>query len=202
MSAYSFILLNTNMARPKSEDKRNAILAAAVAVMAELGTGAPTSRIAKQAGVAEGTLFTYFATKDELLNQLYLDLKATMHHIMVDGFPDGAPLRERVRHVWHAYVRWGAQDSARRKVMAQLSVAAAISPATRAQGAEAFCAISDLIAQSVASEQLRQQPREFAGAILSALADTTIDFSLRHPGQEEQIREAGFVAFWDAIGGK
>jgi len=42
------------MARPKSEDKRNAILDAATRLFAERGlTAAPTSEISKQAGVAE-----------------------------------------------------------------------------------------------------------------------------------------------------
>ena len=49
------------MARPRSEDKRTAILEAATEVVAELGIGAPTAKVAKGAGVAEGTLFTYFA---------------------------------------------------------------------------------------------------------------------------------------------
>ena len=63
------------MARPLSEEKRSAILGAATAVVAALGVSAPTVKIAKDAGVAEGTLFTYFPTKDELLNRLYLELK-------------------------------------------------------------------------------------------------------------------------------
>ncbi|MGB8810289.1 MAG: helix-turn-helix domain-containing protein, partial [Acinetobacter calcoaceticus] len=56
------------MARPRSEDKRNAILSAAIETLAELGERASTSKIAKVAGVAEGTLFTYFSSKEELLN--------------------------------------------------------------------------------------------------------------------------------------
>jgi AcrR family transcriptional regulator len=57
------------VARPKSDDKRNAILYAATRVFAERGlTAAPTSEISKQAGVAEGTLLTYFKTKDDLMN--------------------------------------------------------------------------------------------------------------------------------------
>ena len=61
------------MARPKSEDKRIAIIAATIHMIAEQGLGAPTAAIAKVAGVAEGTLFKYFATKDELLNAAYLE---------------------------------------------------------------------------------------------------------------------------------
>jgi DNA-binding transcriptional regulator YbjK len=57
------------VARPKSEDKRNAILDAATRLFAKRGlTAAPRSEISKQAGVAEGTLFTYFKTKDDLIN--------------------------------------------------------------------------------------------------------------------------------------
>lgn len=58
------------MARPKSEDKKQALLEAATAAFAQSGIAASTSAIARSAGVAEGTLFRYFATKDELLNEL------------------------------------------------------------------------------------------------------------------------------------
>jgi AcrR family transcriptional regulator len=51
------------MARPKSEDKRNAIMAAAIRVIAAQGLAAPTATIAKEAGVANGSLFNYFETK-------------------------------------------------------------------------------------------------------------------------------------------
>jgi hypothetical protein len=50
------------MAKPKSEDKRNALLSAAVQVFAERGLGAPTAAIMSAAGIAEGSLFTYFKT--------------------------------------------------------------------------------------------------------------------------------------------
>ena len=88
------------MARPLSEDKRTAILEAATEVVAVLGVGAPTAKIAKGAGVAEGTLFTYFATKDDLLNRLYLELKTDLRDAMMTGYPAGKSLVDRNRHVW------------------------------------------------------------------------------------------------------
>ena len=60
------------MSRPRSEQKRQAILDAAFRVFVERGVAAsPTSAISKAAGVAEGTLFTYFKTKEELMHELY-----------------------------------------------------------------------------------------------------------------------------------
>ena len=90
------------MARPLSEDKRTAILEAATELVAMLGVSAPTAKIAKDAGVAEGTLFTYFANKDELLNWLYLELKMDLGHAVITGYPAGKGLIERSRHFWDA----------------------------------------------------------------------------------------------------
>ena len=75
------------MARPKSEDKRNAIMSAATRVIVTQGLSAPTAVIAREAGVANGSLFTYFETKAELFNQLYLELKAGMASVALDGLP-------------------------------------------------------------------------------------------------------------------
>ena len=60
-------------------DKRKQILDAALKLFVELGFhGTPTSMIAKEAGVANGTLFHYFATKDELVIALYVAIKNQM----------------------------------------------------------------------------------------------------------------------------
>src|ERR1700761_3782755 len=115
------------MARPKSDDKRNAILAAATEVVAEQGLAAPTAKIAKLAGVAEGSLFTYFATKDELLNQLYRELKSDLRETMLSALPQAATTRNKLSHAWQRYVHWGVNFPKKRQVLAQLGVSERIS---------------------------------------------------------------------------
>ena len=66
------------MARPRSDERRNAILAAATRVIASHGLGTATAAIAKEAGVSNGSLFVYFDTKVTLFNQLYVTLKTEM----------------------------------------------------------------------------------------------------------------------------
>ena len=92
------------MARPKSQEKRNAILAAAIELIAEQGLSVPTSKIAHVADVAEGTLFTYFETKERLLNDLYLELKHEEREEMTRDYPVQASLQDRARHLWDMYV--------------------------------------------------------------------------------------------------
>ena len=75
------------MSRPKSDEKRSAILEAATRIIVTQGLSAPTAGIAKEAGVANGSLFTYFETKAELFNQLYVELKAEMASATMSNFP-------------------------------------------------------------------------------------------------------------------
>src|ERR1700719_3955071 len=110
------------MARPLSEDKRTAILGAATKVVAKVGMSAPTAKIAKEAGVAEGTLFTYFANKDELLNRLYLELKMDLRDAMMTGYPAGKSLIVRSRHVWDRFIGWGSAHPLKRRAVRQLAV--------------------------------------------------------------------------------
>src|ERR1700726_5336197 len=110
------------MARPKSEDKRNALLAAATQVFAKRGLGAATSAISHAAGVAEGTLFTYFKTKDDLVNELYRQIKLELADAMMSGFPRKQSVRHRLQHVWNGYVQWGVANPDQQKVLKQIQV--------------------------------------------------------------------------------
>ncbi len=99
------------MARPKSEDKKQALLEAATAAFAQSGIAASTSAIARSAGVAEGTLFRYFATKDELLNELYLAIKLRPVRTMIAGLdPDEKRPKENARNIWNSYIDWGVRN--------------------------------------------------------------------------------------------
>ena len=187
------------MARPRSEDKRNAILEAATEVVAEQGVSAPTARIAKRAGVAEGTLFTYFENKDALLNQLYLELKADLRGTMMNTYPAAERIAVKARHIWEKYVDWGVAYPLKRKAMSQLGVSDRISAQSREAGMLGFAQINTLMHESLAGGALKDQPPAFVGAIMGSLAETTMDFITREPAMAERYKNAGFEAFWAAI---
>jgi AcrR family transcriptional regulator len=189
------------MARPLSEDKRTAILDAATEVVATLGVSAQTAKIAKGAGVAEGTLFTYFANKDELLNQLYLELKTDVRDAMMTGYPSGKSLIDRSRHLWDCYIGWGSAHPLKRRAVRQLAVSDRITEESKKLVGEAFREFDDMMRECAAGGAMRHQPPAFASAIMSAIADTTMDFIAREPAQAKRYTKAGFDAFWKAVTG-
>jgi AcrR family transcriptional regulator len=189
------------MARPLSEDKRTAILEAATEVVAVLGVSAPTAKIAKGASVAEGTLFTYFANKDELLNRLYLELKMDLRDAVITGYPTGKSLIDRSRHFWDRYIGWGSAHPLKRRAMRQLAVSDRITEETKKLLGDAFEDVNDMMRECAAGGAVRRQPPSFVSAIMSAIADTTMDFIAREPAQAKRYTKAGFDAFWKAVAG-
>ncbi|MEN8517217.1 TetR/AcrR family transcriptional regulator [Burkholderia sp. RS02] len=189
------------MARPRSPDKHEAILAAAARALAEDGATATTARIARLAGVAEGTVFTYFETKDALLNALYLSLKADMREAMMAGFPEDAPAEQAVRHAWNGYVSWGVANPDGRRALQQLGVSGRIDDAHRAAGAEGFGTIRSLLqGQIVASRGLTaDEAHAFCAALFTSIAETAMESVARDPARADAYREAGFRALWAVL---
>jgi AcrR family transcriptional regulator len=192
------------MARPRSEDKRNAILDAATQVIAVEGVSAPTAKIAKLARVAEGTLFTYFNTKDELLNELYVQLKAELRALMLLEAATVAKKSPRsiALHAWTRYVNWCVANPQKRKAIAQLGVSERLTEQSRAAGMAGFTDLNAFLSQSAGSKLLRQQPAAFVGSILGAIAEATMDFMARDPARAQLYSQAGFEAFWNGLAAK
>ncbi len=79
--------------RTKKDEKERKILKSAIEVFAEKGfQEAKISEIASRAGVAHGTVYTYFKNKEELLYQmisaLWKDLSTRLHQISKDDSTD------------------------------------------------------------------------------------------------------------------
>src|ERR1700712_2112654 len=108
------------MSRPRSNERRDAILAATTRVIAAEGLGAATATIAKEAGVSNGSLFVYFETKAKLLNELYLDLKADMGAVTSRGLPLDASDRDQFDHLWNQWVGWATSNPEKRRALARL----------------------------------------------------------------------------------
>ncbi len=187
------------MARPKSDDKRNAILAAAIAVFAERGLAAPTSAISSAARVAEGTLFTYFATKDDLVNALYRQVKVELADAMMSGFPRRTSLRNRIKHVWDGYVNWGVANPLPRRTLALLEVSDRLTEESRAAGLAPFLEVASLVEDALAQKLFQSLPEELAAAALRSLAEAVMDLTERNPGNADPYREYGFAVFWSGV---
>lgn len=187
------------MARPRSDEKKNAIMAAAVRVIIAEGLSAPTALIARDAGVSNGTLFVYFKTKAELFNQLYLELKTGMASAAMEGFSSGADFRSQLFHVWSNWMAWAVSNPDKRRVLALLSSSGEITFETIAAGHRRMADIGALMEKCRGAGAMRDVPMPFAAAIMNSLAETTMDFMVQDPPNADKHCKSGFEAFWRVL---
>ncbi|HML21556.1 MAG TPA: TetR/AcrR family transcriptional regulator [Aggregatilinea sp.] len=82
-------------------DKRGAILQAALQLFAERGLyDAPVSLIAKQSGASAGTIYHYFADKDDLIHAVYMAVKHDYKQAVAEGVTSDLPHNEAFRRAW------------------------------------------------------------------------------------------------------
>ena len=89
----------------KSSDKRNRILQAAVKVFAAKGFYvARVSDVAREAGVADGTIYLYFASKGELLRGLFEENMGRIIERLRSVAADTDSASKRLERIWSDYV--------------------------------------------------------------------------------------------------
>lgn len=84
-----------------ADDKRARLLAAALDLFETRGfDGVAVPEIAAKAGVAVGTVYRYFETKDALVNALYRSLKQSYNAAVLAPVEPGLPTREIFSLYW------------------------------------------------------------------------------------------------------
>jgi AcrR family transcriptional regulator len=187
------------MARPRSDDKRSAIMAAATRVIAAEGLGAATAAIAKEAGVSNGSLFTYFETKAELFNQLYIEIKTEMGITIMKGLPIKSELRRQNLHVWSQWMRWASTYPEKRRSLTLLGGSDDLTEETRQAGHRTMAGIAALLEKSRENGPMRNAPLGFVVALMNGVAEATIDFMIHDPAHADKHSKAGFDAMWRMV---
>jgi AcrR family transcriptional regulator len=189
------------LSRPRSGDKRKALLDAALRVCAERGIGgAPTSAISREAGVAEGSLFTYFATKDELFGELYLELRTEFSRHL-DDFPHGRDACTRLHYIWEKYLDLGMAQPEQLKVLAQLRASGKLFKENE-KPAFALIAVLEATGDAAKGSELEKLPPEYLVLMVRAQAEITVEFINAHPESAAICRELGFKMLWNGLTGQ
>jgi AcrR family transcriptional regulator len=80
--------------------KRDEIVRATMELIAEFGFhDAPVAAITARANVGAGTIYRYFANKDVLINEIYLEIEERLMAHVLDGYLPERPVRERFLHL-------------------------------------------------------------------------------------------------------
>ena len=119
---------------PRAKVDRAALVRRAlVELVADRGfRGTSMAAVAEHAGVATGTAYVHYDSKDDLVLAAYTEIKADLGAAAMSGIRTDDPPEERFRHMWFAIRDHMLTDSVRAKFLVQVDTSPYSGPAHEA----------------------------------------------------------------------
>jgi AcrR family transcriptional regulator len=148
-------------------NKRETILDAALELFAERTfEGTPVPLIAERAGVAAGTIYRYFESKEALVNALYRRCKGELRDVLSEAIAAGTTHEERFRLIWRGQWRFAAEHPHGLGFLETQHHEAYLDAASRALSAEIEAATTAYVRGAQAEGALRAGPPEMLIALV------------------------------------
>lgn len=186
------------MARTKTGNKKECILAAATVLVAAHGAAVSIRQIAEQAEVAHGTVFLYFANKEALLGELQACLRARILASMAPAHAAQACLRERLRACWNGYIDWALAHPLEYQALKRLAEDDGLSGTAAAHDDPMF-RDAGILHDIRGCAGLRARPFDYFKALFLSLAQIAIHFSTSDAAGAEKYKASGFDAIWQIL---
>lgn len=183
-------------------ETKEKILSAALKLFIEKGFNeTPTSLISREAGVATGTLFHHFKTKDQLINSLYLHCKDRMISRLMQGVAEQPSFRARMKQMWENSILWGLDNPMHYQFFMQFSSSAYISEKTHDTGFMKFSDMNKFFFEGIQLELIKKIDPELLLSLVSTMTMTQIQYFIQHPEKYENtdFREQTFNLIWDGF---
>lgn len=183
-------------------DKRQAILDTALDLFCERGFhGTPTSMITREAGVATGTLFHYFSTKEALIEAIYLNIKGEMREALCARIEPQDPVGEQIRRICANYIRWGVENARKFQFMEQFCNSPQISAHAHEEGMAQFSFVYDIVQRGIEEGVLKPRPIGLQFSMFGASTSAVVRLILAGEGGEgiDSLIDEAFDLIWDGI---
>jgi len=183
----------------KDEAKARDILAATLRTVQEHGlVGLSMEAVARRAGVAAGTLYVYHASKEALLDALYLETKRALAAAVFRD--EGLPVRPAFLKMCGAYLEYLAAHPAEIAFLEQMSRSTLLSARTRAAAEPGVRPLVELLERGKRELLLKDLDTRLMISFLQATVHELSSFAAalppaRRPAQHRQIAQL----CWDAL---
>jgi AcrR family transcriptional regulator len=190
------------MVRELSDEKRERLLVAALRLFAAKGIqDTSTSEIASAAGVASGTLFLYFPTKQHLVNELVILVSKQeaehINHLLTPSMP----VHDTFFAIWDGSIRWLLENPEVFRYSQHVRHSGLVSEAATLESGKYFSFYYETIQRGLQEGIIKPYPIDLIGGFLYQDIVAVMNHIRTQPDQStltESIQK-GFDLFWDGI---
>lgn len=184
-------------------DKQAQILAAALKLFVTFGFhGTPTIKIAEEAGVANGTLFHYYKTKDELVIGLYNRIRTEFSDNIAKTIHADDFVSVRFKKMFVSSVHWALDNRDKYYYLQQFQLSPHLHKIPQEKQKEQTSVQNQLIADAIRKKLLIQQPADLVINLYNGLVLAVYQYlttaELEAPEQRQVINGA-YEAMWEML---
>ena len=145
----------------KVTDKRQAVLDAALELIVEFGFhGAAMSKVAKRAGVSAGIIYHYFKNKDDLISQLYIEVKQRVAKALMKTLNTDLPLRTQIQGICREMFTYNLTHQKEAKFIEQYYSSPYFTGEVDGKCLEFFAPVIEIFDRAVAEKIIKDLPRQ------------------------------------------
>jgi AcrR family transcriptional regulator len=187
--------------RVKSPEKRKALLKATLSLVNNNGFhAAPMSKIAKLANVSPATIYIYFENKQDLINQLYLEVKSAFSEHAFQNFSEEMPVKKGFEIIWNNIANYKIDQPEESNFLSQCDNTPMIDEKRRQEGLKNIEPLLNLWERGKSEGIIK----DICPYILYAYAIYPLAFLMTAQQREdfelkEDLKAIAFQAAWDSI---
>ena len=126
----------------RSVTKKEKILETTLQLIAKNGLNAsPMSMIAKEANVATGTIYHHFKSKEEIINEIYLNKKKDFKKILDRYEDDSLSFEKKFVSIWTDFYNYFVENPLNFTFTQQISFSPIITPEVKEEGESYYSSI-------------------------------------------------------------
>jgi len=186
----------------KHNDKRKAILDASLKLFClKCFQDTSTASISNEAGIATGTLFLYFESKEDLVNELYLECKGEYAQYVEEGVWDKATFKAQLKHIWERGTEWCLKNQEKIQFMTQFSSSPYITKLTREKAMNSLNLMNEVLEKAITRKEVTTSSIELLSRTLNGYFHNARMFLLESPNSRhlKKWQDEIFDLIWTGI---
>lgn len=184
-------------------DKQEQILQAALKLFVENGFhGTPTSRIAQEAGVSNGTLFHYYKTKDELVVALYIHIKTNLTGCIDNARIEGETIKSSFKRMYISSMYWAIGNPVEFRFTQQFHSSPYLSMVSHEEILRQTRYLMDFMQEAINARVLKSLPVDMLFTLISSHISGINEYLVASKVDNEKQKEIidqSFDLIWDMI---
>jgi AcrR family transcriptional regulator len=163
-----------------------------------------TASVAKNAGVSNGTLFHYFPTKNDLVIELYLQLKEEMfEYIYSDKVASAHNLKQMIGIGWMNAVQWICSNPLKHNFIHKIYTTNYKALIEDDQLPESYLRYLKMIEEGIMNKELIPIPLELMASIINGFVNSLAEYYImKGLDPDESLNTIVFEMTWNSIKNK